>query len=72
MGEKTDGIGSGVRCDDNFACPNCEECGYFHEIEEEINVIDDECLLVYFLDCRDIQSEILSRGKSWSLFFCQN
>lgn len=41
MGEKTDGIGSGVRCDDNFLCPNCEECGYFHEIEEEVNIIDE-------------------------------
>ncbi len=41
MGEKTDGITSGVRCDDDFVCPNCEECGYFHEIEEEINIIDE-------------------------------
>jgi len=22
-------------------CPGCEECGHFHEIEEEINIIDE-------------------------------
>ncbi len=41
MGEKSDGITSGIRCDDDFLCPGCEECGYFHEIEEEINIINE-------------------------------
>jgi len=41
MGEKGDEIASGVRCDDDFVCPGCDECGGFHEIEEEINVIDE-------------------------------
>lgn len=40
MGEQTDWIQSGVYCDDDFECPWCGESGYFHEIQEELNIID--------------------------------
>lgn len=41
MGEKSDGIDAGTMVDDDFACPGCDEYGSFHEITEEVNLIDE-------------------------------
>ena len=40
MGEKSDGVEPGTRCDEDFLCPGCDEYGTFHEIQEEVNIID--------------------------------
>ena len=41
MGEKSDSIEPGTRYDADFSCPWCDEYDSFHEITEEVNMIDE-------------------------------
>lgn len=69
MGEQTDGIESGVRCDDDFLCAWCWESGHFHEIEEELNIIDatnqDQYLELEHIPVIQIKDNSLLEVRVW-------